>query len=140
MNLKEERPRTYMHLMKRSKGIAKNEQSDRGSMDRFLRSIDLVSEMGDLADGFSELPEAKQRKRRARMHHIASQMFDMRQEARRERVDAMEERLAQARKEIDDRESAKDEVVDDMVERVLNPRRNRGAKGRRGSKNPNRVK
>ena len=91
-------------------------------------SIDLTAEMGELADGFHNLSPTQQSKRRVQMERVARQMFELKQDAQRARLAAMEARLEKVRQSIESKEAAKDEVVENMVTRILSPKRTRGPK------------
>ena len=123
--LKTNRPRAYRHLMIQSGKMLKFKDRDRDIEGRFFKAIDLTAEMGELADGYHGLSPAQQAKRRAKMESVASQMFELKQDAQRARLAAMEARLSKIRQSIADKDAAKEDVVDNMVDRILTPKRKR---------------
>jgi hypothetical protein len=128
LDLKSKRPRAYRHLMMKSgvQHIGKDPEAEQ----RFLRAIDLTAEMGELADGFQELSEREKTRRRRQMRVVMSGLFELKQDAQRSRLAAMEARLEKVRKEIEMKETSKDQMVDRMVDRVLSPKPGRGDRNR----------
>jgi hypothetical protein len=125
LELKETRPRAYRHLMMRFGKSLKMAAKDPGIETRFLRAIDLTSEMGTLADGFAELPRGQQSKRRVQMTEVATEMFELKMAGQRARLAAMEARLIKARGDLAKKEADKGDIVDEMVEKILSPKSDR---------------
>jgi hypothetical protein len=126
LKLKEQRPRAYRHLMMKSGKAMRQAHIDDGVEQRFLRAIDLTVKMGELADGYHDLNPKGQKARHDKMLAVAAEMFELRQEGQRARLEAMEARLAKARQELADRQADKDRAVDAMVDRIVTPRGERG--------------
>ena len=125
MFLKTNRPRAYRHLMLQSGKMMKFADRDPNIESRFFKAIDLTAEMGTLADDFHSLTPGQQAKRRVKMENVASQMFELKQDAQRARLAAMEARLEKVRQSIAAKDAEKDDVVDKMVDRIITPRRKR---------------
>jgi hypothetical protein len=100
-------------------------KKDASAEQRFYRALDLTVKMGNLADGYDTLSPAKQVQRRTQIADVARQMFELKQDSQRARLEAMEARLNKVRAELAEKDASKEKIVDDMVQRILTPKRDR---------------
>ena len=115
--LKTEDPRAYWQTLRRMDAVGRTGDTD--AYGDVLRMRQLEDQLAALAEGYDALPKAEQTKRRAQCETLATELFALRQEARRRKVAHLEERLAVLRAEIDEREAKKETLIDAFVDQLL---------------------
>ena len=132
--LKENHPEKFEHLLKMR---SENPEEFRHQMGRMMRRMhhkkDMSPEMKEhhermkvLSDEFAELlyafkdaSEKEQNKLRGDLQDLAAEMFDMKQEGRRARLDHAKQRIVKLETEIQEREEKRDELIEEWLEQKI---------------------
>lgn len=85
------------------------------------RIAELKAELDAMIATYPSLSPGDQKKKRAEMAPIAGELFDARQEQRKERLAEMKERLAHLETEIADHAARRDELIAKWLDKRLAP-------------------
>lgn len=79
------------------------------------------AELEALAVGFASLSPAEQAARRTRLLAVARELFELRQEDRRQRIEDLTVRLQEIQRELSEREDQRDALIEQYVDSLVRP-------------------
>lgn len=88
---------------------------------RWREILQKQAELTALAAGYAALPPAEQAARRARLVAAATELFELRQEDRRERIAELTARLHEIQAELDERAGDREGVIEAYVDQLVRP-------------------
>lgn len=119
LRARSEDPPRYFKMLRRAGMLMESSDDDPKSGARVQRMSELDDKIRALTDGYAALKPAEQQKRRAEIRKLAEEMFDLRQELRRDKLKRLEQRLEDARKDVADRDAKKQQLIDEYLDEEL---------------------
>ncbi len=117
--LKRRDPARYARALQRIQRQAERVEDDPEAMARMERLQGLRHQIKALAIEHRSASDKDQKKLRKEMESLANQVFELRQEERRQRIEHIKAKLSEAEAEIADQDARRDAVIAEHLDRLL---------------------
>lgn len=119
IELRQSDPQRYRMTMQRIGKMTRGLGDDPDAGPRMAEMATLMESVRGLSEGFADLPPRDQKARRAEMYALAAQLFVLRQEVRRAKLEHLRQKLQDMEAEIGERDRRQGEIIDGYLDELL---------------------
>jgi len=118
MKLRKEDPEAFRHAMRslHHKMMFEDDAKDPAVRERKDHIRDLMEQFKEALEDYRDAGERKQDKIREELETLANEIFDAKQEFRRNRLKRVQEKVQVLKAEIAERDAQKDELIQDFIQ------------------------